>query len=576
MKNISQKMKGLWAYALKHKVISTIALIVVVIIIYQIIKTLNTTPAQTLYTVSQATKGTIVTSVSGTGQVSASDQLDLKIKASGDLTYLNAKVGQKVTTGALIAQVDTTDAAYTLEDAKLAYDKLVTVDPTTLQKNQNSVTQAQTSLDNSYTSARTSLVSNLSDMSNLSDGLTTLFDFNTGYLTSGNYSSSDTAKGYQSKAELSWNNFSNLLTNLTAEYKNLPANPSDANIESVVSDFYQTALAGSQASKDAQDAVIYLKNNDTSNRNTNKADAAYTSVVSLVSTANSVVSNLSSAENSISNNKISLQNSNADLNTLVTGPDTLSLRQAQLTVNQAQTALDDCSAIAPFDGVIASVPVNKGDTLSGGTVVATLITTQEIAKISLNEIDAANVKVGQKATVTFDAVPDLTITGTVTNVDLIGTVSQGVVSYNVQITFDVNDARVKPGMSVSAAIITQVKTDVLTVPNGAIKAQGSSNYVEVFKTAPAGSEGGQAVPSSILPDQQTVTIGISNDTMTEILTGLTEGQTIVTKTTTGTATQTTKTTTSLSSLLGGNRTGGAATTRAATGGGGGFTRPAGN
>ena len=220
MKNISQKINKFWAYILKHKVISVIILIIILVISYQIFKTLNTTPTQTLYTTSQVTRGTIVTSVSGTGQVSASDQLDLKIKASGDLTYLNATVGQKVAAGTLIAQVDTTDAAYALEDAKLAYDKLVTVDPTTLQKSNNTVTQAQTSLESSYTNARTSMISNLSDMSNINDGLTALFDFNTGYLTSGNYSLGDTAKSYQSKAELSWNNFKNLLTNLTTEYKN--------------------------------------------------------------------------------------------------------------------------------------------------------------------------------------------------------------------------------------------------------------------------------------------------------------------------------------------------------------------
>ena len=54
-------------------------------------------------------------------------------------------------------------------------------------------------------------------------------------------------------------------------------------------------------------------------------------------------------------------------------------------------------------------------------------------------------------------------------IDAIGTVSQGVVSYNVQITFDTQDSRIKPGMSASVNIITNTQQNVLTVPNSAVK-----------------------------------------------------------------------------------------------------------
>ena len=98
-----------------------------------------------------------------------------------------------------------------------------------------------------------------------------------------------------------------------------------------------------------------------------------------------------------------------------------------------------------------------------------LITKQKIAEISLNEVDAAKVKVGQKVTLTFDAIDGLSITGEVSEIDALGTVSQGVVTYGVKIAFDTQDERVKSGMSVSAAIITDVKQNVLLVPNAAVK-----------------------------------------------------------------------------------------------------------
>jgi HlyD family secretion protein len=96
--------------------------------------------------------------------------------------------------------------------------------------------------------------------------------------------------------------------------------------------------------------------------------------------------------------------------------------------------------------------------------VATLITKQKIAQVSLNEVDITKIKSGQKVNITFDAIENLNITGQVLDVDLVGTVSQGVVSYNVKIGLDIDDERIKSGMSVSASIITDIRQDVVSVP----------------------------------------------------------------------------------------------------------------
>ena len=104
-------------------------------------------------------------------------------------------------------------------------------------------------------------------------------------------------------------------------------------------------------------------------------------------------------------------------------------------------------------------------------------------------------------------------------------------------------------MSVTANIITEVKTDVLSVPNSAIKSSGSVSYVQVFETPLANSEGSTGATSSVPPVNKQVTVGVSNDDVTEITGGLSEGDQVVSKTITSTAT--TKTTTSAISLFGG-------------------------
>ncbi len=121
----------------------------------------------------------------------------------------------------------------------------------------------------------------------------------------------------------------------------------------------------------------------------------------------------------------------------------------------------------------------------------------------------------------------------------------------MKISFDTQDPRIKSGMSVNASIITEVKTDVLAVPNNAVKTQGQSHFVEVFDSPLPVTAGTQGTMSLIAPRRVTVETGLSNDSMTEIRTGLTLGEQVVTRTIT-----TAVTTTAPSILGGGNTRGG--------------------
>lgn len=214
-----------------------------------------------------------------------------------------------------------------------------------------------------------------------------------------------------------------------------------------------------------------------------------------------------------------------------------SLQSAQNKLADAQEALGDYTVKAPFDGVIASLPVQPADQASPSTVVATLLTRAKVAEISLNEVDVAKVKVGQKATLTFDAVADLTIAGVVSEVDLIGTASQGVVNYGVKIVFDTQDERIKTGMSVAAAIVTDFKPDVLLVANSAVKEGTDGATVQVLNGVKIDTaNGAQGVASPTAPETRKVTVGLANDTQTEITDGLKEGDQVVTRTISGAAT----------------------------------------
>ena len=217
---------------------------------------------------------------------------------------------------------------------------------------------------------------------------------------------------------------------------------------------------------------------------------------------------------------------------------------------------------APIDGTVSAINVKNGDDLgrlnssstSSAPIIIGDLSTLE-AQVSVNEVDVPNVAIGQKVMMTFTAIDGLTVSGKVIKMDALGTLTQGVVTYNVTVSFDTLDPRVKPNMSVSAKIITQVKQDVITVPNSALKTQGNTTYVEVLNG------------TTQLPERRTIEIGAANNTDTEIVSGINDGDNVITQTIDPNAKTTASTTTSgISALSGGGGRGGF------SGGGGGGAR----
>jgi HlyD family secretion protein len=186
--------------------------------------------------------------------------------------------------------------------------------------------------------------------------------------------------------------------------------------------------------------------------------------------------------------------------------------------------------------------------------VATIITKDKVAEISLNEIDVVNVKLGQPVELTFDAIPGETFTGTVSQINTVGVSTSNVVSFATKISIPDADERIKSGMSVTANIIVENKEGVLSVPSGTVKSEnvkGEMKYYVMKKT-----QQNQKVY---------VAVGMTNDIDTEIVEGLNEGDQVVSRTVSGTTAKSTSSTSIFSLFGGGNRMPG-------TGGGNGGTR----
>ncbi len=194
---------------------------------------------------------------------------------------------------------------------------------------------------------------------------------------------------------------------------------------------------------------------------------------------------------------------------------------AEAGLASALDALGDTVLRSPVAGTVASVDIAEGDPATAGAPVITLLPKAALQVVaSFSEADALKVEVGQVAVVTFDALPDVTSTGTVTAVDILpSTGTSGVTTYSATVTLDDEPEGVRQGMSASVVVTTSEVADVLWAPTAAITTAGGVSTVTVRVNG---------VDSTV-----TVTTGLAGDTGTEITSGVAVGDELVVSTTDG-------------------------------------------
>ncbi len=547
-----------------HRVLTIVGIVVLAGIAWWGYGKLTSTAGETRYIVANVERKTVVASVSASGQVSASNQLEVKARASGEIISVPVAVGQQVKAGAVLAVIDPTtaqkavrDAEVNYQSAKLSLEKIKRpADTLTLIQSENSLTQATNTLAKSYEDGFNYSANAYLDLPNIVTGLNDiLYGHDVNKSSSQDNSSAyadmvfrydETVSKFKDDAIAKYDAARKAYDAAFLEYRGASRSSSTKDIEHLIQTTYNATKAVADAVKSQSDFLGFVEDRLTTRSlslptslTTHKA-----SISSYTSKTNSHLINLANSRDGIVSSKLSIQEKTQSLADLKDGADSLDIQSSELTVKQrynalvdAQTTLEDYYVRAPFDGVVAAIPVTKYGTAGSGTVIATLMTAQKMAELSLNEVDAAKVKVNDKVTLTFDAIDDLSLTGKVAEVDAAGTVVQGVVSYSLKIRFDAQDDRVKSGMTVNAAIVTAVQQDVLTVPVSAVKSQGAQSTVQVFDTPLTGTEATSATGalSAVAPRSVPVQTGLSDDVSMEIVSGLTEGQQVVVRTVTASA-----------------------------------------
>lgn len=284
--------------------------------------------------------------------------------------------------------------------------------------------------------------------------------------------------------------------------------------------------------------------------NTQKVQAqqAVDKLESEPTTATDHAYNLKIAKRQLTSAKKAVSSANLGVSSAELGQEAAeaNLSSAEDSYSTAKTESDETVVTAPSDGVITALPLSVGSAVTAGTnssssssgsgsssssggsssgssssgtsssssssgssITITDMNSLQV-ELSVSEVDIPKVAVGQTATVEFDAISGKSFTGTVKSILPNATTSSGVVNYTVYVKLDTVDAHVRTGMTATVDISTQSATNVVAVPSAAVKTTNGTKYVLVV--GPNGTT-----------TRKTVTVGVTDDTYTQIVSGVSEG-----------------------------------------------------
>ena len=204
-------------------------------------------------------------------------------------------------------------------------------------------------------------------------------------------------------------------------------------------------------------------------------------------------------------------------------------------VQKAKTNLGYATITAPIDGVVLSKEVEEGQTVASAMTTPTLfIIAQDLTNMrviaDIDEADIGGVREGQRVTFTVDAYPDDVFNGLVTQVRQEATTESNVVTYEVVISAPNDDLKLKPGLTANVTIYTSEQKGVLAVPTKALR----------FTPAEAMLAEDESIEDCNAPQKVwrqegnvfkaiAVTTGTTNGALTEITSGLKEGDMVITE-----------------------------------------------
>jgi HlyD family secretion protein len=421
-------------------------------------------------------KGEISTSISGSGPVTSSTTINVAPQVSSTVTAVNVKEGDTVKAGDLLFEMDDTDSK----------SKLVDAENTLLQnslENKSTVSNIESlNVTAPFSGQIKNLNAEIGGTVNSNQAIMALID--TSKLKATLSFSDAKVKNVKvgTSATVYSQDFMDTLTGKVTYVSSTPySTTSGGDIYSVDIEInnpgaLQSGMAVSAEIKTSQGTI----------ESTESAALKYVTQTTIKSSAGGTVISLNARENEYVKKGellVKLENDNVVNSKLASEIKTKSL---QTQVEDAEKQVGNCKVYAAMDGLITKVNIKNGDSVKAGDTAMTLANYNSLqVEIDVDELDIENVKVGQEAEITVDAIKETQtkpLTGKVSKIAVEGTSNNGVTTYPVTILIDKSD-KLKGGMNVNAEVFISKKSDILYVPIQSVIKRGNNNYVMVSSDA---------------------------------------------------------------------------------------------
>lgn len=490
----------------------------------------------------KVSRGSIVSIVTGSGNIAADNSLDLTFQASGVVAEVLVKENDSVSKGQRLATLDTRDLAAQVASAKAALDSA--------EARLTQITQGN-SLPSEIASAQAAVASAQAQLKSARENLAALRNPSADQISAAELrvtqaevslqTTRDSTSATKSKAEIDLAKASETLIQAQSRYQNArddwkwvldygtdPTNSArrlgDSEINGYRDAFVQAESSVRSAEQSVEQAQITVDNaREAEKANVTQAEQVLNDAqIQLEALRNPTSSNIASVEATVEQNEASLEQAKANLDKLVV-PGTESdvaiqqaaVEQAKQSYAQAQLKLENAAIVAPFDGIVASVNIIVGQSATAATAAMSIIDRDPLhLDLKLSENDIVLVQTGDTADLSIDALPDWKQTGMITSISPAADTSSGIATYRARIDFTDSDARVFVGMTANASIVVEERNDILVIPNSALLPKGTGRVVQI--------QGGDGQITEV-----DVTTGLSDGIISEVLSGLEEGQEIV-------------------------------------------------
>ena len=195
----------------------------------------------------------------------------------------------------------------------------------------------------------------------------------------------------------------------------------------------------------------------------------------------------------------------------------LAVTAAELSLQASKDMLDDATITAPTSGIVTSANIKEGDVLTGATFAAPAFRVVDPTNLEMtgliDEMDVADIALGQDVIITLDALPGVEVEGVVKFISDAALIQAGVVLYPTTVSLKAPDSRVKDGMSATADIIVEKRPNVLVLPTTAVFNDAGVSIVYLV-----GSDG--------KPVRHEIATGLRSGRLIEVVSGLQEGDVV--------------------------------------------------